>query len=69
MKLNVQSPAKKLRTQYKFRLMDTDAKRLGGRQNADTCGQGGIGKISRTSFMDGPKHSCNNGYIEGIQTI
>ena len=44
----------KLTTQNKFRLIDMDAKRPGGRQNADTFGQGGIGKISRTSFMDGP---------------
>ena len=29
MKLNVQSPAKKLRTQYKFCVMDVDAKRRG----------------------------------------
>ena len=29
MKLNIQSPAKKLRTQYKFCVMDVDAKRRG----------------------------------------
>ena len=43
--------------------MDVDTKRpegggLAGRLNADTIGQGGegskIGKILRTSFMDGP---------------
>ena len=29
MKLNIQSPAKKLRTKYKFCVMDVDAKRRG----------------------------------------
>ena len=68
MKLNIQSPAKKLRTQHKFCIMDVDAKRRGeggggrgvgsNRTPADNGGRGSkIDKILRTSCMDGPLES------------
>ena len=68
MKLNIQSPAKKLRTQYEFCVMDVDAKHRGegggsrgvgsNRTPADNGGGASkIDKILRTSFMDGPLES------------
>ena len=42
MKLNIQSPAKKLRTQYEFCVMDVDAKHRG---------EGGVGVQARTGHL------------------
>ena len=56
--VNLSTFGKILALRYKSCLMDADVPEEGGRLNADNCGQGGggskIGKILRTSFMDGP---------------